>query len=248
MLLNPLSDTLTENKTPISTLEWFIQRQNEIQKQVEWLENIWKNHQLLLEKIINLQIILKEYYKEDFDPIQYLNALYYTEKLSLDSILLKINSIYKTTWRTKNFYNSSSALQKFLVYVLNWKLRNANDNKTTWVYKSRTGEKTIQKTLERKQQRKAEFLGWFIKNTSPKIDDLDYDIFHSSDFKYKKLIYIITNVFYISKENFLKLQELNMWNQSLADRFNEQFEAYEIDFTIWHKDIARVFEKLQTNQ
>lgn len=247
MTLNSIQHIQEKEQKKILTLEWFIQRQNEIQKQVEWLENIWNNHQLLLEKILNFQIILKEYFKEDLDPIQYLENLYYKEKLSLDSILLKVNTIYKAVWRTKNFYNSSSALQKFLVYVLNWKLRNAIDNKTTKAYQSRTGEKSIEKTLERKAQRKAEFLSWFIKNSHPQIEHMDYDIFHSFDFKYKKLIYVISNVFHISKENFLELQELNMWNQSLADRFNEQFEEYKIDFSISHKDIARVFEKLQTN-
>ncbi|MDD5213882.1 MAG: hypothetical protein PHG82_05640, partial [Candidatus Gracilibacteria bacterium] len=122
-----------EIKKQITKLEDFITRQNEIQKQIESGTNIGKNHHKLLEKVLKFKMMLKESFNEDIDPITYLENLYYKEKLSMDSIVLKLKEMYIKLGETNYFYNSSSALQKFLVNVLNWKLRDASENKTTKV-------------------------------------------------------------------------------------------------------------------
>lgn len=232
-----------EKPKPIQTLAGFIERQNEIQKQIESWTNIWKNHQKLLEKVLRFQLILKEIYHEDIDPIKYLEKLYFEEKLWMQSIVSKTKEMYNQIWATPYFYNSESALQKFFVYVLNWKLRDQKENKITTIYKSRDGLKSILKILERKEQRIAEFLSWKIKYVN--IDTTNFDVweFENLNFKYKQFIYILKNYFWVSPENYKKLQELSIWNQSFADRFNELFQEHNIIFTIWHKDIAKTFEK-----
>lgn len=232
-----------EKPKPIQTLAGFIERQNEIQKLNDFWINKWWNHNKLLEKVLRFQSILKEIYHEDIDPIKYLEKLYFEEKLWMQSIVWKTKELYNQIWATPYFYNSESALQKFLVYVLNWKLRDKKESKITTVYKSRDGFKSILKTLEKKDLRIAEFLSWKIKYIT--IDSNNFDIweFESLNFKYKQFIYLLKNYFWVSPENYKKLQELSIWNQSFADRFNELFQEYKINFTVWHKDIARTFEK-----
>lgn len=62
-------------------------------------------------------------------------------------------------------------------------------------------------------------------------------------FKYEKFIYLLEKYFKISKKSYQELLNIDLWNQSFADRFNEIFKENNIVFEISHKDIARVFEK-----
>ncbi len=189
------------------------------------LENLWKN-------------IGKNFWVDFIDPIEYIIQLYFKDNLSIAQIFSRING----KWLT---YKNENGFSKLLTLTLGWHLKDAEENKTTKIYSQRTAEKSIKKTLERKDARKAEFLSWFIKNSHIYIENLDQNIFNNLVFKYEKCIYILLNIFQISKENFLTLQDLNMGNQSFADRFNELFIEYNISLHISHKDIARIFEKFK---
>lgn len=239
-----------EIKIPtITTLDGFIQRQNEIQKQVEaWVIKGWQ-HIVFLKRVLDFQTALTLFYWQSIDPIAYLHNLYFNENQSFSTIAITVKNIFEKTHVEQNIFKSWSAIQKFAWERLHWKLKNQKESKKTFTYMGRNQKEILSQNIqERKDQRKAEFLSCFIANTTPNFKDLDHDIFESFNFKYKKFIYLVANVFHISKENFLALQELSMWNQSLADRWNEQFENYKIDFQVSHKDIARAFEKLNHPQ
>lgn len=244
MTLNTQNNTseVIENKS-IKTLDWFIKRQNEIQKQVEAIINIWKNHQKLLEKVLSFKSTLIEYFKEDIDPIKYLEKLYFEEKLSIESMVSKLKEIYTNSWKTKHFYNSSSALQKFLKDVLNWELRNSRENKTTKVYKARNQENVVKSIRERHDQKRVEFLSWYVKYSKLDMTNFDKNKLNSFSFKYEKFMYLLTEVFWINLEDFKSIKKLSFWEKFISDRFNEIFDELIINFTIWHKDIKRVFEK-----
>lgn len=242
-LNSKIIETETDKKNPILSLEQFIQRQNEIQKLNDAWITKWWNHKKLLKKVLKLSHILKEYFNENIDPIVYLEKLYFEENLSIESIVLKIKEIYTTLWETKHFYNSSNSMQKFLKEVLSWKLRDSSENKKTTVYKERTQENVKKSIKERHTQKRVEFLWWYIKNSNASTQIFDKDKFNNFEFKYQKFIYLLENVFFINKDNFYKLKELDIWNKFIADRFNEMFDELKIDFIVWHKDIKRVFEK-----
>lgn len=244
MNLNTSNNTSKEieNKS-IKTLAWFIKRQEEIQKQAEINVNIWKTHKKLLDKVLSFKKVLCEYFGKDIDPIAYLDKLYFEENLSIESMLWKIKEIYITQWETKHFYNSSNSMQKLLKEVLNWKLRNYSESKTTKVYKNRSKENVLNGILKRQNERKVAFLWWYIKSSNSNFENFQENKFNNFTFKYEKIIYLLENVLYINKENFQKLKDLDIWNKFIADRFNEIFDELIINFTIWHKDIKRVFEK-----
>jgi len=197
-----------------------------------------------LGKIISHLEILGTYLGKDIwwwfiDPIEYIIQLYFKDNLSISQIFERING----KWLN---YKNPSGLAKLLTLTFWWHLKDASENKTSKLYSARTWEKTIEKTLQRKNERKAEFLSWFIKNTQVSPDQFDQSIFISFRFKYEQYIYVLENFFKIPKESFLTLQKLNMWNQSFADRWNEQFQIHSIPLEISHKDVQRIFEKFSS--
>lgn len=236
----------TKENPAIFRLEWFIERQNEIQKRNEAWITKWGNHKALLKKVLKFAHILKEYFKEEIDPIVYLHRLYFEENLSIESVLLKIRGIYSELWEAKHFYNTPNSLQVFLRDILSWKLKNSSENKTTQLYKKRNSENVIQSILERQNQRKVLFLWWYIKSSHLKSHDLKKNIFESFSFKYEKFMYVLENVLCIKKEDFLMLQEIDLWEKFISDRFNEIFDELKIDLQVSHKDIKRIFEKFST--
>lgn len=191
-------------------------------------ENLWKT-------------IGKEFWMSFIDPIEYIIHLYFKENLSIEQIFIRING----KWIS---YKNASSLIKLLTLTFWWQLKDANESKTTPSYVKRDASKIIEKTLERKNTRKVDFMSWFIKNSHINLNIFNRNIFENYRFKYEKLIYIIDNIFQIKRETFLSLgKDLNVGNQSLADRFNEQFEIYNIPLSISHKDIERVVEKFTLN-
>lgn len=188
------------------------------------LENLWTQ-------------IGKEFWIGFIDPIEYIIYLYFKENLSIENIFIRIN------WKWISYKNSSS-LTKLLTLTFWWELKDASENKTTSFYIKRDASNSIAKTLERKDTRKAEFISWFIQHSHIDMSDFDSNLFEKYRFKYEKLMYVICEVFHISKKDFLSLpKELEVGEQSLADRFNEQFELYNIPLHVSHKDIHRTFEK-----
>lgn len=229
---------------PILNLKDFVERQESIEEYMQICKFRRKNHLKLLDKILKLEEVLSKYFWQRIDPIIYLNKLYREENLSIDSIVKKLKGIYDEVWETKYFYKISTSLQAFFKWVLNWELKNSKKSKTTQTYKSR--EKPIElvkKNQEEKDKRIALFLSWYIINSKPDKINFDSNIFEWFRFKYEKFIYLLENFFNISKNSYQKLLEIELWNQSFADRFNEIFKDNNIDFEISHKDIARVFEK-----
>lgn len=233
-----------ENKNEILNLNDFIKRQNHIDSYMQSCKFRRTNHIKLKEKVIRLQEILRKKFIKDIDPIVFLHWLYFDKNLSIESIVNYIKQIYDELWETDYFYKNSAALQKLFTQVLNWKLKNSKENKNTSEYKSREKPaQLIAKNQEEKDKRKALFLSWYIKNNTIDNTEFDINIFNSLKFKYEKFIYLLEKYFKISKKSYQELLNIDLWNQSFADRFNEIFKENNIVFEISPKDIARVFEK-----
>lgn len=233
-----------ENKNEILNLNDFIKRQEFIESYMKSCKFRRTNHIKLEKKVIRLQEILKKKFTKDIDPIVFLHWLYFNKNLSIESIVNYIKQIYDELWETEYFYKNSAALQKFFTQVLNWKLKNSKENKKTLTYKSREKPaELIAKNQEEKDKRKALFLSWFIKNSAIDNTEFDIKVFNNYKFKYEKFIYLLEKYFKISKNSYQELLNIELWNQSFADRFNEIFKENNIDFEISHKDVARVFEK-----
>lgn len=233
-----------ENKEPILNLRDFVERQEYIESYMEVCKFRRRNHLKLLEKVLNLQIILNKNFWKEIDPIKYIEKLYREDNLSIDWIVKHLKEIYDKLWEEKYFYKDYFSLQAFLKWVLNWKLKDQIENKKSPSYKARKKpEQLIAKNEEEKSKRKALFLSWYIKNSNLNKDKFDYNEFESLKFKYEKFIYLLENYFMISRNSYQELLEINLWNQSFADRFNEIFKENNINFEISHKDVARVFEK-----
>lgn len=246
MWLNNLTENISTEKKAIVTLESFIERQNEIQKQVEAGVIKWWQHMLFLEKLLDFQKALIMFYGKNIDPIEYIHNLYFKENQSVESISKTCQSIFEKSHITQNIFKTSSAIQKFIKYRLHWELKNQHENKNTIVYKTRTAtQKILEPVLERKQQRIERFYDWFEQNTKPNIANYHREYLENLKYNYQKFLYLLVEVFQVSKENFLKLpDEVNIWNQSIADRWNEVFTRYGIPYQFSHKDITRVLNKL----
>lgn len=233
-----------EEKEPILNIKDFIERQEDIEEYMQVCKFRRKNHLKLLDKILKLEEILSKHFWKKIDPIQYLNKLYREDNLSLVWVVKHINKIYDKNKEEPYFYKYAGSLQMFLKWVLNWKLKNSKESKTSPSYKSRKKpDGLIANTNEEHDKRKALFLSWFIKNHTIDKTNFDENKFNNFKFKYEKFIYLLENFFMISVESYQKLLEVKLWNQSFADRFNEIFKENNIDFQISHKDVARVFEK-----
>lgn len=233
-----------EKESSILNLNDFIERQEYIEGYMQICKFRRKNHLKLLDKILKLEEVLSKHFWKKIDPIQYLNKLYNEEKLSIDSIVKNLKEIYDQVWETKYFYKISTSLQAFFKWVLNWELKNTKDSKKTQIYRSREKPtELVKKNQEEKDKRIALFLSWYIKNSKVNNSNFDIKKFDEFKFKYEKFIYLLKNYFNITFESYKKLLEIELWNQSFADRFNEIFKDNNIDFEISHKDVARVFEK-----
>ncbi len=234
----------SEKKEPILNLKDFIERQESIEEYMQVCKFRRKNHLKLLDKILKLEEILSKHFWKKIDPIQYINKLYREDNLSLDWVIKHINEIYDKYWEEAYFYKKHNSLQMFLKWVLNWKLKDQKENKTSKSYKLREKPASlVAKNKEEQDKRKALFLSWFIKNHTIDKTNFDENKFNNFKFKYEKFIYLLENFFMITVESYQKLLEIDLWNQSFADRFNEIFKENNIDFEISHKDVARVFEK-----
>lgn len=242
--INSLSHNCDQEESfPIMTLEAFILRQNEIQKRNDAWITKWWNHNILLKRVLKLADILEQYFGEKTDPIVYLKKLYFEENLSIESVFEKIKEIYIDLWETQHFYRFSNSMQVFLRDILGWKLKNPSENKTTQIYKKRNQENVIQSIIERQNQRKVLFLSWYIKSSTLHSQNFDALVFENFSFKYEKFIYLLENVFCISKKDFQLLQETKLWEKFISDRFSEICDELNITLTLSHKDIKRVFEK-----
>lgn len=235
---------LNSEENPILDINEFIKRQEYIESYMESCKYRRKNHLKLLEKVLKLQEILSKYFKENIDPIKYIEKLYREENLSIEWIVQFLKKIYDEVWEEKYFYKNYFSLQVFLTWVLKWKLKNQKESKNTSTYKSREKPaELVAKNQEEKDKRKALFLSWYIKNSFIDKSDFSKEIFDSLRWKYEKFIYLLINYFKISPNSYQELLNIDLWNQSFADRFNEIFKDNDIDFEISHKDVARVFEK-----
>jgi len=244
--MNKLENNIEENlnNNPLYSLNDFIKRQEYIEDYMQECKYRRKNHLKLLKKVMKLKDILSKKFVKNIDPIIFLHWLYYEKNLSIEGIVIYIKQLYDEQVEMQYFYKNTTSLQKFFTQVLNWKLKNPKENKKTTTYKSRKKpEALITQNEEEKEKRKAMFLSWFIKNSITNKTNFDIEIFNNFKFKYEKFIYLLQNYFYISIYSYQSLREINLWNQSFADRFNEIFKENNIDFKISHKDIARVFEK-----
>jgi len=244
--MNVLKNDIENSKEnePILNLKDFIERQENIESYMQVCKFRRKNHLKLLDKILKLEEVLTKYFWKNIDPIQYLKKLYKEDNLSLDWIVKHLIDLYNKQWEEKYFYTSSGSIQMFFKWVLNWKLKDQKESKKTATYKLREKpEILVKQNMEEKNKRKALFLSWFIKNHNIDKTNFDENIFNNFKFKYEKFIYLLKNYFMISSESYQKLLDIDLWNQSFADRFNEIFKENNIDFQISHKDVARVFEK-----
>ncbi len=234
----------SEKKEPILNLKDFIERQESIEEYMQVCKFRRKNHLKLLDKILKLEEILSKHFWKKIDPIQYINKLYREDNLSIDWVIKHINEIYDKYWEEKYFYKYTGSLQMFLRKALNWKLKDQKENKKSPSYKSREKPASlIAQNKAEQDKRKALFLSWYIINSNIDTTTFDINVFNNYKFKYEKFIYLLKNYFMISIDSYQKLLEINLWNQSFADRFNELFKENNIDFEISHKDVARVFEK-----
>jgi len=232
----------------ITNLDGFLRRQEGIEEYMQVCKFRRRNHLKLQEKVLKLEKILSIHFNENIDPIRFLEKLYREENFSIDWIVKYLKDIYDKNWEEKYFYKNYFSLQAFLSWVLNWKLKDQKENKKTSTYKSRLKpSQLIAKNQEEKDKRKALFLSWYIKNSNLNKDNFNYNEFENLKFKYEKFIYLLENYFMISKDSYQKLLEIDLWNQSFADRFNEIFKENNINFEISHKDVARVFEKYKNN-
>ncbi|MDD2907442.1 MAG: hypothetical protein PHH98_02260 [Candidatus Gracilibacteria bacterium] len=248
--MNKLENNIEENidNNPLYNLRDFVRRQECIEDYMQECKFRRKNHLKLLEKVLKLEEILSKKFVINIDPIIFLHGLYYEKNLSIESIVNYIKQLYDEQVEVEYFYKNATALQKFFTQVLNWKLKDPKENKKTTTYKSREKpEALITQNKEEKEKRKAMFLSWFIKNSVIDKTNFDIEVFNNFKFKYEKFIYLLENFFHISAESYKKLLEINLGNQSFADRFNEIFNENNIDFKISHKDVARVFEKYKND-
>lgn len=241
---------LFEEKNEIKNINDFIKRQNEITKLFESWVYVWENnkannssnHEALYQKIITMKTILESHYNKEIDPIDYLYKKYFDENLSVASIYNHLIEIYSKQNYTKWYlYKSFAWLQKLFTWVLNWKLRNQKQNKTTDVYKEREKPKELVKKNEKtKEQRKIEFLKWFIENSNEITTNFDNSELEKFKFKWEKLKYILENYFKISDNWLKKLKELSIWTVSISNYLNETFKDRSINFQSTNYDLNKL--------
>lgn len=232
-----------EKKSPIITLDAFIERQNEIQKNVDAGFKRWSNHMKLLNNILDFQSALTLFYGKSIDPIDFLHNLYYKENQSFITICETITSIFQKTQRKQNVFKKANTIQKFTRDRLNWQLKDQKESKNTisyrWVPRNETQKKV---NAEKEEKREILFISWFIEN-STKINKENFDDKKLNSFKYdyEKFIYMIKNVFWIKKEDFLKLKELWFWTPFIAKMFNKTFDENKILFNVSDQNIRLTF-------
>ncbi len=241
--MNTLSIDNFPTTKNITNLEDFIQRQNEIQKQVEaWVIKWWR-HMKFLEYILELQKTLILFFWKHIDPIDFLHILYYIENQSFETICSTIKNIYNKSNQEQKIFFTGSAIQKFARDRLNWKLKNQRENKNTFTYRTREVTPTL-KELRNKEEEKKEidFLKWFIEN-SKNINLTLYDQEKISKFQYlyEKWIYILKYIYWIEKSDFLKLKELWLWTPFIASNLNKKFREDKISFLLNEATIRRIF-------
>ena len=82
------------------------------------LEELWK-------------ILAKEYGTDFIDPIEYIIQLYFKDNLSIEQVFERVNG----KWIK---YKGSTGFAKLLTLTFEWRLKDAEENKTTRIYKQRT--------------------------------------------------------------------------------------------------------------
>lgn len=241
MNLNSKSHTPEiEKKSPITTLDAFIERQNEIQKDVEsWIIKWWL-HMIFLVKLLDFQKALILFYGKYLDPIEYISTLYYRENQSIETITKTIWEIYKKLSIKQDIFKTPSALQKFLTQRLHWKLKNPSDAKNAVAYQTRIATEAILAPMKKREQDKKDiFLHWFFEYGKTK--DFSGKEIDEIDFLYNKFIYIIKNVFWISENDFLTLEKTWLSHYTLVNNFNALFQELGISLKIHIKDLKKVY-------
>lgn len=160
------------------------------------------------------QLIQNHGMSEDIDPVKFLIYLYFHEELSLNDILLRLNS--------NGFnYKDESGLRRLLKQSLKWKLRDKSE-KTTH------GKKRISKTTSQNEQQKRDicmgnFLSWFIQNSQNiQLSDFDTSKYQECKNKTEKILFLFEIYFWIKKDWFEKLVSLDVSHRLLAELIEEK--------------------------
>lgn len=134
----------------------------------------WNKNWLVFNRLKSLQGELEYEYQNKIDPIEYILQLYYWENLSIQSIYDRLNQ----KWLG---YKNASWLEKMLLKVLKWELKDPFERFDTRKQRNKwLCEKAKNEWIRKEEEHKAIFLSFFIKNFI-ELDppNFDMDVYNS---------------------------------------------------------------------
>lgn len=171
---------------------------------------IHKKYQHRLEFLYRIKRNIQETSQWSIDPIKYLAYLYYAEWYSVNDIHRKFCELWE--------YENDETLRKFLVNILFWKLREANDRTETSKRKSITS-KNVFAILEANKSKQEEAKLWAKKILRDIIGswferEISQEYIDSLSTKKEKILYVLKFIFVRNDKEIIDIiKRINSFNK-----------------------------------